>query len=296
MRLSWESRALSPAWWCHSQDEQAQSKIHLTGSTWVWLLLLQRVPLSSLLHWWQGVGTAPDWPHSSEEDVCFPCLTTSRLRLAFTSRFSLFATHTRAIWVITRHSRQSFLSLFVFHSACWQHGRVLWESTVQSLHSHRRMFPMHYHQLRLSIVSFSAPGKSKNAIVKVNCQSKISQLFCPSNTSDPKRILRASRPSFARLLCHTVSSGFVLRSTKQGWRRAELQEPEHTPHPLHQPVFRRLHSWFVLLWAAASMSCAANFWSHSATYWGKETPAFTLRYAMGHFSPALSFLSFWQQN
>lgn len=87
-----------------SQDEQALSKIHLTGSK----LYFQTISPSSvfappLLHrgWWCG------WQRLltdlirccfCEEDVCFPRLTVSRLHFMFSScfsrqSFSLFITH-----------------------------------------------------------------------------------------------------------------------------------------------------------------------------------------------------------
>ncbi len=106
------------------QDEQAQSKIHLTGSTAVWLLPSQRVSPRFLLRRRQSERRQllTDLIHRrlGEEDVYFPCLTTSRHRFTFTSCFSLFLPHThtrahsRTIWVMTRYGR----SPFIYHSAC----------------------------------------------------------------------------------------------------------------------------------------------------------------------------------
>lgn len=141
------------------QDEQAQSKIHLTGSK-------EELECCFFRLWQSERGqllTDLVRRRLGEEDVCF--LTTSRLLVTFTSCFS----------------RRSFFTFFFFlpHKHTGHLGNYevrrrssVWDCTPPCL----------------ALISIKTPGESKDANVHDNCMNlarnchcKISRLFCPLN-------------------------------------------------------------------------------------------------------------------
>lgn len=309
MRLSWEGWAPLPARWCHS------AKMNKHNQRFIWQgaeEFSQHNPASLLLpHRWQREG------RQLLTDLIHRRLSAADARLPVSdnllSSFSHFTSRaTRAIWVIARYGWQSLPPLFFCLPLSLSTAQTssVRGSTVRSTLS--RMNASVHNRLASSLLSFHLKhlARRRLQLSKIiartfarNCQSEISQLFCPFNTLPQILNWSCWHLHFARLPLLLL----LLLGVKAGSRRllwlcaderwagigdeAELQEPEQ-----HTSVHPSPCTCEVVLVVCSSERLPAvcrrrTFGPTVPPADGRKPPrTWTLRRAVGHFSPGVVFL------
>ena len=292
------------------QDEQAQSKIHLTGSRRVFAAQ-SCLPSSSSSVTTRG-ATAHNWPHSSSplRGRHPPLRVWQPLVFIFTFYQSCHACHLGNCKVRLTKLTPLFFCLPLSLSTA-QTSSVR-GSTVQSTLS-RMNASVHNRLLALSLLSFHLKhlARRRLQLSKIiartfarNCQSEISQLFCPFNILPQILNWSCWRLHFARLpLLLLLLSGVKKRVTPSPlalrWRAVSRDRGSsrtsrtRTAH-LSSPI--ALHLWVLYLWFAPQSGCEQCAGSvllvpqcHLLTEKKPPPRVWTLRCAVGHFSPSVVF-------